>query len=216
MIGKTQYLACFCCLLLRSIPAQSMGTKLSKVPWLLLIQKHGKPFSYLTPDGEPQGILIDFWREYSVRNDVHVKFLLLDWEESLLAVKEGRADIHAGLIFSAERSQYLNFGTVIMPIDTQLYVNSDLLGIDVESVLKGESAMEVGLVKGGYEETFVRKHYPNAAIRLFSNNDALLKAVTSKQIFLFVADTQVSNFYMATTPDSVTFLPAHCIFTAKI
>lgn len=178
--------------------------------------KAWKPFSYLTPDGEPQGILIDFWREYSVRNDVHVKFLLLDWEESLLAVKEGRADIHAGLIFSAERSQYLNFGTVIMPIDTQLYVNSDLLGIDVESVLKGESAMEVGLVKGGYEETFVRKHYPNAAIRLFSNNDALLKAVTSKQIFLFVADTQVSNFYMATTPDSVTFLPALHLYSKDL
>ncbi|APP08071.1 diguanylate cyclase domain-containing protein [Vibrio harveyi] len=178
--------------------------------------KAWKPFSYLTPDGEPQGILIDFWREYSVRNDVHVKFLLLDWEESLLAVKEGRADIHAGLIFSAERSQYLNFGTVIMPIDTQLYVNSDLLGIDVESVLKGESAMEVGLVKGGYEETFVRKHYPNAAIRLFSNNDALLKAVTNKQIFLFVADTQVSNFYMATTPDSVTFLPALHLYSKDL
>ncbi|WP_253649564.1 diguanylate cyclase [Vibrio sp. Y29_XK_CS5] len=178
--------------------------------------KAWKPFSYLTPDGEPQGILIDFWREYSVRNDVHVKFLLLDWEESLLAVKEGRADIHAGLIFSAERNQYLNFGTVIMPIDTQLYVNSDLLGIDVESVLKGESAMEVGLVKGGYEETFVRKHYPNAAIRLFSNNDALLKAVTSKQIFLFVADTQVSNFYMATTPDSVTFLPALHLYSKDL
>ncbi|MFZ3438955.1 sensor domain-containing diguanylate cyclase [Vibrio harveyi] len=178
--------------------------------------KAWKPFSYLTPDGEPQGILIDFWREYSVRNDVHVKFLLLDWEESLLAVKEGRADIHAGLIFSAERSQYLNFGTVIMPIDTQLYVNSDLLGIDVESVLKGESAMEVGLVKGGYEETFVRKHYPNAAIRLFSNNDALLKAVTNKQIFLFVADTQVSNFYMATTPDSVTLLPALHLYSKDL
>ncbi len=178
--------------------------------------KAWKPFSYLTPDGEPQGILIDFWREYSVRNDVHVKFLLLDWEESLLAVKEGRADIHAGLIFSAERSQYLNFGTVIMPIDTQLYVNSDLLGIDVELVLKGESAMEVGLVKGGYEETFVRKHYPNAAIRLFSNNDALLKAVTNKQIFLFVADTQVSNFYMATTPDSVTFLPTLHLYSKDL
>ncbi|MGR5154925.1 transporter substrate-binding domain-containing diguanylate cyclase [Vibrio owensii] len=178
--------------------------------------KAWKPFSYLTPDGDPQGILIDFWREYSVRNDVHVKFLLLDWEESLLAVKEGRADIHAGLIFSAERSQYLNFGTVIMPIDTQLYVNSDLLGIDVESVLKGESAMEVGLVKGGYEETFVRKRYPNAAIRFFSNNDALLKAVTNKQIFLFVADTQVSNFYMATTPDSVTFLPALHLYSKDL
>ncbi len=29
--------------------------------------------------------------------------------------------------------------------------------------------MEVGLVKGGYEETFVRKRYPNAAIKRFAN-----------------------------------------------
>ncbi|HHP0479462.1 TPA: transporter substrate-binding domain-containing diguanylate cyclase [Vibrio campbellii] len=178
--------------------------------------KAWKPFSYLTPDGEPKGILIDFWREYAVRNDVHVQFLLLDWEDSLLAVKEGRADIHAGLIFSEERNQYLNFGTVIMPIDTQLYVNSDLLGIDVDSVLAGESAMEVGLVKGGYEETFVRKRYPNAAIKQFANNDALLKAVTDKKIFLFVVDTQVSNFYMATTSDAVTFLPELHLYSKSL
>lgn len=134
--------------------AVTYGHETQQETLVIANSKAWKPFSYLTPDGEPKGILIDFWREYAVRNDVHVQFLLLDWEDSLLAVKEGRADIHAGLIFSEERNQYLNFGTVIMPIDTQLYVNSDLLGIDVDSVLAGESAMEVGLVKGGIRRDF--------------------------------------------------------------
>lgn len=197
-----------------SAPSQSHETKQGSL--IVANSKAWKPFSYLTPDGEPQGILIDFWREYSVRNDVHVKFLLLDWEESLLAVKEGRADVHAGLIYSEARSQYLNFGTVIMPIDTQLYVNKDVFGLDINSVLEGESAMEIGVVRGGFEEHFIRKRYPNAAVKLYSNNDAMLDAVAKKKVFLFVADTQVSNFYMATTPEPVAFLPAVHLYSKNL
>ncbi|MCV5276009.1 transporter substrate-binding domain-containing protein, partial [Escherichia coli] len=86
-------------------------------------------------DGEPKGILIDFWREYAERNHVRVEFLLLDWEESLRAVKEGRADVHAGLIYSEARDKYLDFGAVIMPIQTKLYVNKDMLAVDIKGVL---------------------------------------------------------------------------------
>lgn len=197
-----------------SAASQSHETKQGTL--IVANSKAWKPFSYLTPDGEPQGILIDFWREYSVRNDVHVKFLLLDWEESLLAVKEGRADVHAGLIYSEARSQYLNFGTVIMPIDTQLYVNKDVFGLDINSVLEGESAMEIGVVRGGFEEHFIRKRYPNAALKLYSNNDAMLDAVAKKKVFLFVADTQVSNFYMATTLEPVAFLPAVHLYSKNL
>ncbi len=178
--------------------------------------KAWKPFSYLTPDGEPQGILIDFWKEFAARNHLHVEFLLLDWEASLQAVKEGKADIHAGLIYSRERDTYLDFGSVIMPIDTQLYINKDILGLEINAVLKGDSAMEVGIVKGGYEEFFVRQRYPKATLTLYANNDAMLRAAAEKKIFLFVADMQVTNFYMATVPEGLTFVPALHLYSKDL
>ncbi|NMU25415.1 transporter substrate-binding domain-containing protein, partial [Vibrio parahaemolyticus] len=69
--------------------------------------KAWKPFSYLSPDGEPKGILIDFWKEYAANNQIDVQFLLLDWDASLQAVKEGKADFHGGLVYSPERAKYM-------------------------------------------------------------------------------------------------------------
>ncbi|YCO01834.1 transporter substrate-binding domain-containing diguanylate cyclase [Vibrio sp. VNB-15] len=178
--------------------------------------KAWKPFSYLTPDGEPQGILIDFWKEFAVHNNLHVEFLLLDWEESLKAVKDGKADIHAGLIYSRERGMYLDFGSVIMPIDTQLYINKDVLGLEIGAVLEGDSTMEVGIVKGGFEEQFVRRKYPKATLAFYANNDAMLRAAAEKKIFLFVADMQVANFYMATVPEALTFVPTLHLYSKDL
>jgi hypothetical protein len=62
--------------------------------------KAWKPFSYLTEDGEPAGILIDYWKAYAEKNHVRIEFLLLDWDESLRAMEEGKAHVHAGLIYS--------------------------------------------------------------------------------------------------------------------
>ncbi|WP_104024791.1 transporter substrate-binding domain-containing diguanylate cyclase [Vibrio hyugaensis] len=194
----------------------SVSHEVKRETLIVTNSKAWKPFSYLTPDGEPQGILIDFWREFATRNDLDVQFLLLDWDESLQAVKEGSADIHAGLIYSRERDKYLDFGSVIMPIETQLYVNQDVLGVDVHAVLERGEGMDVGVVKGGYEEFFIRKRYPNAIIELYPNNDVMLRAVVERKIFLFVADMQVANFYMATSPDTITFVPALHLYSKDL
>ncbi|EMJ7320051.1 transporter substrate-binding domain-containing protein, partial [Vibrio parahaemolyticus] len=189
----------------------------TKVDTLIVTNsKAWKPFSYVSQDGEPKGILIDFWREYAERNHVRVEFLLLDWEESLRAVKEGRADVHAGLIYSEARDKYLDFGAVIMPIQTKLYVNKDMLAVDIKGVLTGEVELPIGLVKGSYEAEFVRANYPRASLVEYVNNDAMIRAAVDKNILYFVADLQVANFHMATTPDAGMFVPTLNLYSKDL
>ncbi|HEQ3512025.1 TPA: sensor domain-containing diguanylate cyclase [Vibrio parahaemolyticus] len=189
----------------------------TKVDTLIVTNsKAWKPFSYVSQDGEPKGILIDFWREYAERNHVRVEFLLLDWEESLRAVKEGRADVHAGLIYSEARDKYLDFGAVIMPIQTKLYVNKDMLAVDIKGVLTGEVELPIGLVKGSYEAEFVRANYPRASLVEYLNNDAMIRAAVEKNILYFVADLQVANFHMATTPDASMFVPTLNLYSKDL
>ncbi|MFB1074107.1 diguanylate cyclase domain-containing protein [Vibrio diabolicus] len=178
--------------------------------------KAWKPFSYLSPDGEPKGILIDFWKAYAADNQIDVQFLLLDWETSLQAVKEGRADFHAGLVYSSERADYLDFGAVIMPIQTKLYVNQDVLSIDVKSVLAGEMTLPIGVVKGSYESEFIKTNYPNAPIAEYINNDTMIQAAVAKKVLYFVADLQVANFYIATMPGAGMFVPVINLYSKDL
>ncbi|MDW1575693.1 sensor domain-containing diguanylate cyclase [Vibrio sp. Vb2880] len=178
--------------------------------------KAWKPFSYLSPDGEPKGILIDFWKEYAVNNQIDVQFLLLDWDASLQAVKEGKADFHGGLVYSPEIAKYMDFGAVIMPIQTKLYVNKDVLSVDIRSVLTGEMTLPIGVVKGSYESEFVQTNYPNAPIAEYINNDSMIQAAVDKKVLYFVADLQVANFYMATTPGAGMFVPTISLYSKDL
>jgi len=93
--------------------------------------KAWKPFSYLNENGEPAGILIDLWRAYGKANNVRVEFYLVDWNQSLEAMKSGKADVHGGLLWSAKRDHFLDYAAPIFTIETQLYLSDRLMGTDV-------------------------------------------------------------------------------------
>ena len=126
--------------------------------------------------------------------------MLLDWDESLRAVEEGKAHIHAGLIYSKPRDEYLEFGAFIMPIDTQLYLATELVGLNVQEALRGNSDTKIGVVKGGYEEYFITNKYPDIEVNTYENNELLLKAAARQEIKMFIADEQAVSYTHLTLP----------------
>lgn len=93
--------------------------------------KAWKPFSYLAEDGSPRGILIDLWKLYGEQNGVDIEFVLVDWNDSLTAVEEGKADVHAGMLWSEPRELRFDFAEPIMTINTQLYLSQRIITTDL-------------------------------------------------------------------------------------
>ncbi|MGY3571583.1 transporter substrate-binding domain-containing diguanylate cyclase [Vibrio paucivorans] len=178
--------------------------------------KAWKPFSYINSDGQPDGILIDLWREYGKRNKVEIEFVLLDWNESLEAVKNNRADVHAGLLWSEPRDEFFDFGDALINIETQLYYSQALIGFDVDELLKGKVEQYVGVVKGGYEEYFARKEFPKANLKVYPNNELLINAAFKGEISAFVADLQVANFYLYSSDDPMSFVPVKYLYSGDL
>ena len=58
------------------------------------------PFEFTNAKGEADGMIVDFWRMWSKKTGIAVKFIPLAWSETLTNVREGKVDAHAGL-FSA-------------------------------------------------------------------------------------------------------------------
>lgn len=178
--------------------------------------KAWKPFSFINQEGKPDGILIEYWQEFGQKNNIDVEFLLLDWQSSLDAVKDGRADVHAGLLWSEGRDSYLDFTAGIMSIDTQLFISQEHIGSSLDEFMLSKHDNKVGVVAGGYEEEFTKLHFPNLNLVSFANNKLMIESAFAGELDAFVADLQVANFYIHTSQKAPKFVGVRHLYSGEL
>lgn len=139
------------------------------------------PMAYLEGD-TPSGLLVDFWNLYSKYNGQTVAFHLVDWSESLEAVKSGAALIHGGLLKSEERRRYLAFSQPIFPLVTGLFLHHGVKNWDHWQHLN------IGVVKASFEAEYMASHFPNTRTMEYKNNRDLIEAALEGFIQGFVSD----------------------------
>ncbi len=151
------------------------------------------PFAYLDEENVPRGLLIDLWEVIASQMDREVTFKLVDWQASLDQVTNGQADLHGGLFYSEERDRYLDFPLPdLLTFKTSLFVNADSQIASFAEI----KDLPVGAVKGGLEAAFVRQHHPQIKLRLFENNQGMIKAAIESQIQFFIADYPVAIYFL--------------------
>lgn len=150
------------------------------------------PFSFLNDEGKPQGLFIDLWNEWAKKNNHEIKFLLVDWNESLELVRKGEADIHAGLFQSEIRKSFMDFSGELFQLTTGLFISTNLNVQSIDELKK----IEIGVTKGGFEEEYLRSKFTYLRLRLFDNNKQLVKSAISGELAAFVADYPVGMYYL--------------------
>lgn len=193
--------------------ALPVWAKAPEEPIIITNSKAWQPFSYINESGQPDGLLIDLWREYARVTGQKIEFRLVDWQGSLDQLHEGKADVHAGLLWSPERDKLFDYGRPLAQLDSQLFFSSELRGTDVHYYLLHET---VGVVAGGYEEYYARRYFPGTRLQTFNDNDTLLAAAFRGDIKAFIADLQVANFYIYTSDDPTRFIPVRHLYTDQI
>lgn len=180
--------------LILAFPFSGSAHEAGKADGVLVVSQDAAwpPLAYRDEDGTPRGILIDLWRKFSEVTGRPVEFKLVDWQDSLDQIKDGTADLHGGLFQSEQREAYLDFTTDLMPLSTRLFVSSMLPAENLAEI----GTVPVGITKGGFEEEFVRKNYPNVRLKPFANNLLLAEAVERGEIMAFVADQPVGMYYL--------------------
>lgn len=193
--------------------ALSAWAKAPEEPIIITNSKAWQPFSYINESGQPDGLLIDLWREYARVTGQKIEFRLVDWQGSLDLLHEGKADVHAGLLWSPERDKLFDYGRPLAQLDSQLFFSRELRGTDVHYYLLHET---VGVVAGGYEEYYARRYFPGTRLQTFNDNDTLLAAAFKGELKAFIADLQVANFYIYTSDDPTRFIPVRHLYTDQI
>jgi signal transduction histidine kinase len=151
------------------------------------------PFHFTDKDGKPAGMIIDLWHLWSKKTGTAIKFRAAAWDKTLIEVKNGAADVHAGLFFSPERNKYLEYGSFLAETETHVFANKSLPPI---THLTDLAPYKVGVLAGDFVESFFRKKLPQGNVVAFKNYEAIMKALRNKELQVFAADTPTGIYHL--------------------
>ncbi|MGF1844716.1 sensor domain-containing diguanylate cyclase [Vibrio clamense] len=178
--------------------------------------KAWKPFSYLDSNGEPKGILIDFWKAYSNKTGRRVEFVLTDWSRSIELVKNGEVDIHGGLAWSEPRDKFLDYGDEFLTVNSQIFLKQSLLKQGVDAFLENGGGRGVGVVRDGFYGYYVSQQFPQLKLVEFATNRDLMYAAFDEEVDAFITDLQVASFYTHTASMPSKYAPVMHIHSVQL
>ena len=126
---------------------------------IIAVSKGFHPYMGEDIRGQASGMMIDLWRKWSEKVCKPVDFRLYNLQESLDAVKNGEADIHAGLSKSQDRAEWMTFSSVIYSSSFSLFSHSLRSHTDL---LNSTHNLKVGLIQGLAYEGSYRKKFPKS------------------------------------------------------
>jgi len=164
-------------------------------PFVIASQRNAPPFSFADRDGEPQGILVEFWRLWAARNGHEITFYLDDLDETIEAVRQGKADFHSGIFYSEPRSAYLDFSSGFIDDTLSLFV-LDRLNVQSVSDLAA-TPVAVGVARDHYAAEYMQRNYPDLRLKLYPNSEEVVMSALRSETVAFAVDYPIAFYFLS-------------------
>ncbi|MBF0193386.1 MAG: transporter substrate-binding domain-containing protein [Magnetococcales bacterium] len=152
-----------------------------------------RPFEFVDGHGKADGLIVDMWKLWSKKTGIAVEFIPTSWKETLEMVKDGRADLHAGLNKTAQRQKIFDYADSLL--STNSYIFSPV-GVDLSGSIDDLAGFRIGVLKGSLEESIIRDRIPKAELATFVSISELYNAIEKKKIRLFADVEQTGLFFL--------------------
>lgn len=152
------------------------------------------PFHFIDDEGHPAGMSVDLWELFAQKIGIEVEFRCTPWAEALTMMKEGKADIHAGLFYSDVRDTYLDFVTSQLKVDTHFFYHKSIFDLNSLEDLLG---FRIGILEGDFAVDYVKQHLPGATLVPYHDYEALFTAAEKGEIRVFVIDTLTGLYHLS-------------------
>ncbi|WP_432735515.1 transporter substrate-binding domain-containing protein [Maridesulfovibrio sp. FT414] len=150
------------------------------------------PLAFIDENGNPDGILIDLWEEWSTISGINIIFELQNWRDAVSATMDGSADINAGLFYTERRARELSFGDYLFNMKASMFISKDLTeqeGFNQENTI-------CGVLKEGYAKSFMEQNSPYTPLMSFDSAGEMFQAAAEGRIKMFVADYPVAIYQL--------------------
>jgi len=142
------------------------------------------PMSFVGPSGNPKGFIIDLWRKWSSETGVPVHFHLVEWAETLNAVREGKADVHGGLFYTVGKDRYLDYSTPFFLSRGVILAVGDSEVTDVRQL----DRKKVGVIAKSFYDSLLREKFLTLKPYPVENMSQLIEVATKGEIEAVMGD----------------------------
>ena len=131
------------------------------------------PFTKVTTSGLAAGLLIDLWRLWSRKTGHKIDFLFGDLSETLEMVRQGKADIHAGLALDEGMQPTLSFSQPLFSVRSALALKRE----NPADNLAHLAGKRVGVTTDFPRGNLLRAEHPKITTHIYDSYRPLLAAV---------------------------------------
>jgi len=195
-----------CCIVLfiTSLFAYASESPIPAKVYTIAVNTHSYPYHFIDEQGNADGLMIDIWKLWAKKNDLNVKFVILEWQQTLKQVKSGQIDIHAGLSETINRANYLDFSTPFFNHGSYIFVHRDLEHI--KSIEHLEPYTVAVPIDSSHEEQ-IPQTLDSIKMRLYKGRHNMYKAVLNNEVLAFAGLSRISKNYARRAEISSLFPP---------
>ena len=151
------------------------------------------PLKFLNDESEPDGILIDIWKLWAKKNGINIEFKEAPFSKTVDMVKHSQADIHAGLFYTKQRDEFLDYSSKsVFDINYYIFHHDTISDIKNIDELK---AYVVG-VPEGYTYDFMKENLKGATLKVYKNFPELYDAAVAGEIKTFISPVINLEYYL--------------------
>lgn len=148
-------------------------------PLKVVISNDSFPYMYPDDDGNPAGLVVDYWREVARRQQVQVQFFMADWPKTLAMLQSGTVHLHGGIAYTAERNNNYQLGDTGIEIYSNIFLQRDMPSISKLTELK---PFAIGVIEKSSHVETIRKLVPNAILKTYRNATQMYDAALDGEI----------------------------------
>ncbi|MCX5880732.1 MAG: transporter substrate-binding domain-containing protein [Deltaproteobacteria bacterium] len=148
-----------------------------------------EPFTFLNAEGEPAGMFVDIWRLWAQKTGKQIEFLSSDWNTSFENLKNQKADIHSGFLYTPEHFEWMSSSQPIYESGVSLFY---LLKQGYSDIME-LSGQTIAALRGSQLEQFLIKNYPDIRVLACDTREELIKVSREGKTKGFIAISQVGQ-----------------------
>lgn len=167
---------------------------------LKIVYNAGTPPLKFTHNNQPTGMLIDIWKLWAKKTGHEIVFVEAPWEETLLMLKDGRADVHAGIYHTREREAFLDYSAKpLYENKNYFFYHKSLHRTDVQINV---TPYVIG-IGNGFPVSFMKQNYPTITTKAFEKDEEVYLALMEGKIKVTLSALPMMSYALKTNNSSL-------------
>jgi diguanylate cyclase (GGDEF)-like protein len=152
------------------------------------------PYMFVNPQGQPEGLIIDFWREIAAQQQFDIEFIMAEWPETVALLDAGKVDMHGGMAYTEQRAKDYILNSINITIYSNVFVHRDVLRVQTLADL---SPYVIGVVENSSHVSTLARLLPNTPLRPFATFSHMYDAALAGELKAFAVLDRLPPRYPA-------------------